>query len=252
MTSITIVTASYNAAATIEHCLQCVAAQSFPAEHIVIDGASKDGTVQIVKSKFPKVRLVSEPDQGIYDAMNKGIELARGDIVGLLNADDFYINDRVLELVVRTFEEKRVDSVFADLVIVKPDNLHKVVRYYRGDGIHPGLMAFGMMPPHPTFFVRKEMYTMFGRFKVNYQIAADFELLLRFLVKHKISYAYLPEIIVKMRSGGVSTRGLKSTWILNKEIMRACKENGVSTNYLKIYSKYLTKWFQLAHKPSGF
>jgi glycosyltransferase involved in cell wall biosynthesis len=218
-------------------------------EHIVIDGASSDETVQVIKSTSPSSILVSEPDGGIYDAMNKGIQLATGDIVGVLNSDDFYIGPQVLERVAAKFRHSGAGALFADLVYVRPDNLNQVVRYYSGAGFAPDKFAWGWMPPHPTFFVRRELYQRYGLFCTDYKIAADYELTARFLARHKVSYAYLPEVLVCMRTGGVSTR-LSSNWILNREILRACAVNGIDTNIWKIYSKYFTKVRQLFKKPA--
>lgn len=247
--SISIVTPVYNAASTIAGCLQSVASQSYSCEHIVIDGKSSDDTVGIVKT-FPHVaRLISERDAGIYDAMNKGVALATSDVVGILNADDFYTDDQVLAKVADAFAAQPVDAVFADLVYVRPERLDKIVRYYSGANFTLKEFAYGSMPPHPTFFVKKACYLNYGYFKTDYRIAADFELLARFMVGHRISYRYLPGVIIKMRTGGVSTRDLNSNVILNREVLRACRENGISTNMLKIYSKYFRKCMQLVFRP---
>lgn len=250
MSTISIITATFNAASTVSDCLASVACQTHVCEHIVIDGASTDNTLEVVRNVSPSIRILSEPDHGIYDAMNKGICLANGDIVGILNADDFYVDKHVLEKVANIFMDKKVDAMFADLVYVNPDNLEKVVRYYRADNFNPNKFAYGWMPPHPTFFVRREIYERFGLFKTDYLIAADFELLTRFMFKHKISCFYLSETIVKMRTGGVSTKNFKSNWILNKEIVRACAENGIKTNLAKVYTKYFSKIFQLVRWPA--
>jgi len=247
--TVSIITVVYNGAPTIRDCLASVASQTFPAEHIIIDGGSTDDTLKIV-SEFPHVsRIVSEPDQGMYDAMNKGIRLATGDIVGILNADDVYVDGHVLEKIAAAFAPG-VDAVFADLVYVRPEDLQRVVRYYRADRFTPEQFASGRMPPHPTVFLRRSVYEKYGLFKTDYRIAADFELLARFLARHRIAYRYLPEVIVKMRTGGVSTRGLTSNLVLNREILRACRENGIRTNLVRVYSKYLTKIFQLVRKPT--
>jgi glycosyltransferase involved in cell wall biosynthesis len=247
--SISIITPAYNAAATIADCIRSVASQTQSTEHIVVDGLSTDDTVAIVR-RFPHVaRLVSERDGGIYDAMNKGIALATGEIVGILNADDFYVDDHVLTDVADAFASRRVDAVFADMVYVRPSNLDRIVRYYSGANFTLRKFSYGWMPPHPTCFIRRACYTRFGMFKTDYRIAADFELLARFMVKHSISFHYLPRVIIKMRTGGVSTR-FGSTFILNREILRACEENGISTNSLKIYSKYLRKCLQLVWRPA--
>jgi len=247
--SISIITAVYNGAATIGDCLKSVASQRHRCEHIVVDGGSMDGTVEEVRRHPHVARLVSEPDRGMYDAMNKGIRLASGEVVGILNADDFYVDERVLEKVAAAFAEKEVDAVFADLVFVDPVRTDRVVRYYPGGGITPGMFAYGWMPPHPTFFVRREIYRRHGVFKTDYRIAADFELLARFLARHRVPYCHIPEVIVKMRTGGLSTRSLRSNLILNREIVRACRENGIRTNIVQVYSKYLVKVFQLARRP---
>jgi glycosyltransferase involved in cell wall biosynthesis len=247
--SISIITATYNSAATVADCLRSVASQTEHAEHIIIDGASSDGTLEIVRRLSPGARILSEPDRGIYDAMNKGIQLASGDVIGILNSDDYFLNNQVLSKVLAAFDTYQVDGVFADLVFVRPDNPDKIVRYYRGAGFSPSRFAYGCMPPHPTFFVRRKCYEEFGSFKTGYRIAADFELMARFMVKHKMSYHYLPEILVKMRTGGASTKSLKSNVILNTEILRACSENEIQTNMMRIYSKYLSKCLQLFSRP---
>lgn len=246
---ISIVTATYNSAATIADCLESVAIQTQPVEHIIVDGASGDGTLGIVRRLAPTARIVSEPDNGIYDAMNKGIRLATGDVVGLLNSDDFYVDDRILEKVAAVFADPTVDAMFADLVYVRPDNLERVVRYYSGAGFTPEKFAWGWMPPHPTFFVRRQAYERCGLFRTDYRIAADYELTARFLARYRLRYVYLPEVLVRMRTGGLSTRGLKSNWILNREILRACAENGIKTNMLMVYAKYFSKIFQLVSRP---
>lgn len=248
---ISIITVSRNCAATIGDCIRSVQSQTFPAEHIIIDGDSTDNTLEVIgdyRSGIAKV--VSEPDHGIYDAMNKGIFLATGDVVGILNADDYFSNPQVLEKVAIAFAEQNIDCLFADLVYIRPDNLEKIVRYYSGADFTLSKFSSGCMPPHPTFFVRRECYLKYGFFKTDYSIAADFELLSRFMVKHGIYYHYLPEVFVKMRTGGASTRSLNSNLVLNREILRACQENGIPTNILKIYSKYFKKCLQLL--PSRF
>ncbi|HRI79317.1 MAG TPA: glycosyltransferase, partial [Cyclobacteriaceae bacterium] len=188
---------------------------------------------------------ISEPDQGIYDAMNKAVRMATGDIIGIINSDDFYTHKSVISKVVGVFNEKGVDATFGDLTFVDPKNLNKVVRHYYSSNWNPEKFAWGFMPAHPTFFVRKKGYEVAGLFKTNYKIAADYEMLIRMLYVHKLSYTYIPENLVVMRRGGVSSNGLTSNIILNKEILRACRENGIRTNYLKIYSKYFRKVFEL-------
>lgn len=251
MPRISLITVCYNSAATIVDTLSSVAMQSYKdLEHIIVDGGSTDGTVEIIKNwvKHP-VYLISEPDEGIYDAMNKGIDRACGDLIGLINADDFYINEHVIEDVASAFNSSPIKGLYADLVFVRPGNLDKIVRYCSGADFTPAKFAYGWMPPHPTVFLKRECYLEYGLFKTDYRIAADFELLARYMVKHRIHFHYLPEVIIKMRTGGKSTRSLKSNVILNDEILRACTEIGIPTNMFKIYSKYFRKSLQLFARP---
>jgi len=240
---ISIITVVWNNKGTIKDAIDSVLNQTYKnIEYIIIDGASTDGTIEVVQSYGDKItKFVSEPDKGLYDAMNKGIKLATGDVIGILNSDDFYIDEFVIEKVVKVFEEKDVDSLFADLVYVKPDNVKKTVRHYDSSKFHPEKFAYGWMPAHPTFFVKRSVYEKYGLFKTDYKIAADYELLVRFLYKYNLKYFYLQEVIIKMRMGGMSTSGLKSNWVLNQEIIRACSENGISTNMFKVLSKYPQK-----------
>lgn len=243
---ISIITTTYNSAKTIEDTLKSVVRQDyFNIEHIIIDGGSLDETLKIV-AQYPSVsKVISEPDKGIYDAMNKGLKLASGDIIGILNSDDFFASNNIISNIVQTFTQNKVDCVFGDVDFVRPDNLNKVVRHYSSAYFYPALFAYGFMPAHPSFFVYKRIYEQYGYFKTDYKIAADYELLIRFLYSKKISYQYIPLTVVKMRTGGASNRNLKSNLLLNQETMRASRENNISTNYLKIYSKYFIKIFQL-------
>ena len=234
-----IITVVYNNKDTIQDTINSVLSQKHDdIEHIILDGASTDGTAEVINETIKihkeNIKFISEKDNGIYDAMNKGIGLATGDIIGMLNSDDFYNNNNVISIVANEFMTKNVDSVFADLVYVRPEYSDKIVRYYSSANFDPKKMAYGWMPAHPTFFVRKELYDQYGLYKTDYQIAADYELIARFLVKNKVNYSYIPKVLVKMRTGGVSTRNLKSNWILNKEILRACAENGIKTNMIKM------------------
>ena len=249
---ISIITVCYNSEKTIKDTLESVLKQSYDNyEYLIVDGKSKDNTLDIIKSyegKFKgKIRIISEKDKGLYDAMNKGIAQATGDIVGILNSDDFYIDEYVIEKIVKEFEEKKCDSVYADLVYVKPDNLQKTVRYYDSSYFKPSKFEYGWMPAHPTFFVKREIYEKYGVFKIDYKIAADFDICARFLYKNKISYSYIKEPLIKMRVGGVST-SFKSIWINSLEQLRACRENGIKTNIFKILWKYPTKILGLFKK----
>ncbi|WP_435548189.1 glycosyltransferase family 2 protein [Desulfobacterium sp. N47] len=248
---VSIITATLNNAKYIEACIQSVINQDYKKiEYIIIDGGSTDGTVDIIKNYEKYISTwISEPDCGVYDGMNKGIRLATGDIVGILNSDDFYPACDIIDYAINEFESKNVDSVFADLVYVKRNCPDEIVRYYRSANFHPKKFAYGLMPAHPTFFVKRSCYENYGLFKTDYKIAADYELLVRFLSKHNISFSYIPRVIIKMRTGGLSTTNLKNNWILNREIIRACAENGITTNMLKVLSKYFIKIFQLINRP---
>jgi len=244
---ISLLTVSYDSETTIKDTIESIRSQDYNTiEYIVVDGDSKDGTVQIIKSYDSVVtKWISEPDKGIYDAMNKAIGLATGDVVGILNSDDFYFDSTIISQVAAAFENQDVDAVFGDLIFVDPNNLKKTVRTYSSAKWNPSKFAKGFMPAHPTFFVRRKYYEQFGVFKTDYKIAADYELLIRFLYVNKLRYQYLPITMVKMRRGGVSSRNLTSNIVLNNEIIRACRENGISTNVFKVYPKYFTKLFEL-------
>lgn len=244
---ISIITVVYNAEQTIGDTIRSVLEQDYPQiEYIIVDGASTDGTMAIVEQYRHRIAgIVSEPDKGIYDAMNKGIGLATGDIVGILNSDDFYIDSHAVSKVADAFKNPSVGAVFADLVYVRPDDLSTSVRRYSSKDFRPEKFAYGWMPAHPTFFLRKRFYDEYGLYKTDYKIAADYELLIRMLYVHAVPYVYIPEVLIKMRLGGASTRSLKSTAVLNSEIVRACRENGIDTNFFKVYSKYPKKLLEL-------
>jgi len=240
---VSLITATFNSSATISECITSVNNQTYSnIDHIIIDGASSDDTISIIKSLPNRVKkMISEPDKGIYDAMNKGILLATGDVIGILNSDDFFTSDDVIEKIVTAFKTTNVDGVYGDICFVKPENLNKVVRYYSARLFTPSLFRFGFMPPHPSFYVRREKYQELGLYKIDYKIAADYELLIRFLKVHQLKTHYLNFCVVTMRTGGDSTRNLKSNWILNKEIVRGCRENGIYTNMIILSMKYFIK-----------
>lgn len=232
---ISLITVAYNSAGTLRDTFESVLAQKFSDfEYIVVDGASRDGTLDLIREyelKFAgKMRWVSEPDKGLYDAMNKGIALARGDIVGILNGDDFYHRADIFQKLDAAFSDPEVDAVFGDVRFVRPGNLEKTVRYYSSKNFRTWRFRFGWMPAHPTFFTFRKNFERFGGYRTDFKIAADFELLLRFLALHKLRFKYLPLDFMKMRTGGVSTRGLKSNWTLNREIVCACRsgKNNIS------------------------
>ena len=170
--------------------------------------------------------------------------MSTGDIVGILNSDDFFPHESVVSDIVRAFKQQDVDAVYGDIAFVRPENLRKIVRHYSSKKFHPGKFAYGYMPAHPSFYVKKKFYDQYGLYKLDYKIAADYELLMRFLHSNHLKTAYLPEVIVYMRTGGVSNKNFLSRYVLNKEIIKACKENGVNTNMFVISLKYFFKVFE--------
>ena len=240
---ISIITVVLNGEETIQNTIDSVLVQTYQnIEYIIIDGSSTDGTIGVVKSYGDKItKFVSEPDKGLYDAMNKGIDMATGDIIGILNSDDFYIDNDVIERVVKEFKNRGVDSVYADLVYISSSNINKVVRCFDSGQFKPSLFSYGLMPAHPTFFVKKSIYEKYGKFHIDFKNAADFDLLVRFIYTNKITYHYIDKVIVKMRLGGAST-SFSSMWTNNIEILRACKVNGIKTNIFKILLRYVLKF----------
>ena len=245
MPTITIITATFNSAQTVKDTLISVGRQTFQdIEHIIIDGASTDNTLDIVAA-YPHVNtVISEKDNGIYDAMNKGIRLATGDVVGILNSDDIYAHNRVLESIARLFKDPNVQIVYADLQYVKADNLNKVVRHWKSGEYSSQNFFYGWMPPHPTFFVRRELFDECGLFDTSFKSAADYELMLRFLVRYDIPATYLPEVIVKMRNGGMSNASFKNRWRANREDRRAWDVNGLTPYFFTIPLKPFRKLSQ--------
>jgi glycosyltransferase involved in cell wall biosynthesis len=249
---VSIITVSFNSAKTIADTIESVLSQDFPEiEYIIIDGNSSDDTVQIIRQYENRIsKWISEKDQGMYDAMNKGIAMATGDVIGILNSDDVYMNVHVISDLMALLEKQKAQVVFADLILVNQGDDNKVLRYYDSGHFHPDKFRYGWMPAHPTVFVRRELYQKVGPFSTTYQIAADYEMLIRMLAIQKAPYAYLPKPVVRMRSGGASTAGLSRNWILNQEIVRACKENGIYSNMAMLLLKIPAKlWGRLGpHK----
>lgn len=247
--TISLITVTFNSGDTLTDTIHSVLMQDYnDIEYIIIDGMSTDNTVDIIKLNEPKfkgrLKWISEKDNGLYDAMNKGIRMATGDIIGILNSDDFFLHNDVIEKIVYEFKNNNAQSIIADIRFVNPENLTKTVRYFSSKNFSLNKFRFGFMPAHPTFFTYKTFYEKFGNFKIEYKIAADFELLLRFLYVNKLPYTYIPYDFIKMRTGGASTSSLKSNYILNKEIVKACKEHGIYTNLLILMAKYFIKIFE--------
>lgn len=246
---ISIVTVTYNSAATLRDTLESVLAQDYAdIEYIVADGASTDGTVALLRqyeSRFNgRMRWKSEPDEGLYDAMNKGIRLATGDVVGIINSDDFYNHTDVISRVAEAFASPGVQAVYGDVRFVHPGNLCKTVRYYSSRSFAPWKFRYGWMPAHPTFFTYRRYFEQYGYYRTDYRIAADYELLIRYLHTHRLSSRYLAFDFMKMRTGGASTRSWRSNICLNREIVKACRENGIYTNMPLLMLKYFVKVFE--------
>jgi glycosyltransferase len=239
---ISIITATYNSAATVKDTLTCIRDQDHPdIEHIIVDGRSGDDTLALV-SGFPHVaKVVSEKDKGIYDAMNKGIAMATGDVIGILNSDDIYMDAGVLSGIADLFADPSVMTAYADLQYVHPENINKIIRTWKTGGFDKKNFYYGWMPPHPTFFVRKKVYEQVGLFNTDLRSAADYEIMLRILLKHGIPAIYIPRVIVKMRAGGMSNASIKNRLRANKEDRLAWKLNGLHPNFFTLYMKPLRK-----------
>jgi len=244
---VTVITVCYNSADCIERALKSVVTQDWPrVEHIVIDGGSIDGTLAILERYKNHLSYVgSEPDKGIYDAMNKGLDRATGEIVCFLNADDQYASSDVLSRVAKQMHAHQLDAVLGDVAFFHSKDPTRMVRRYRSDRFTPDRLAWGWMPAHPALFLNKSVVQRVGRFKEDYRIAGDFDYIARAFYGHNLHYLHLPEVLVHMQTGGASTAGWRSKVLLNKEVIRSCQENGISTNLFKILSKYPMKFLEL-------
>jgi glycosyltransferase involved in cell wall biosynthesis len=251
---VSIITVCFNSAVTIRDTIESVLMQTYPnIEYIVVDGGSRDETMTIVGAYADRIAtIVSEPDKGIYDAMNKGVRAATGDIVGILNSDDFYESKEAIATVVGAFKvSPTADVAFGDIVFVAPDNLSHVVRYYGAGHFRPWKLRFGWMPPHPATFIRKTAYEAVGEYSLVYKIAADYEMFVRLLLVKKLPWTRIDAVLVRMRDGGVSTSSLRSSILLNNEIVMACRRNGIYTNLAMVLSKMPFKLLELVRRPGG-
>ena len=241
--NISIITAVFNRSSTIVQAVKSVQQQTYPeVEHVVIDGASTDGTLQLLhECLHDDAILVSELDCGMYDAINKGIVRSSGEIIGLMHSDDVYANKHVLADVADIFADAEIDAVYGDVAFFRPSNSEKLVRRYRSDLFNPERLAWGWVPAHTALFLRRRVFEQYGFYKINYKIASDYEFMARIFRSKVIHSKYLPRVLVHMRIGGVSTGGWRNTVLLNQEVLRACRENGIKTNMLKILSKYPLK-----------
>lgn len=244
---ITVITVVFNGVSTIEDTIQSVINQTYNnVEYIVIDGGSTDGTQGVIRKYEHAIDYwVSEKDKGIYDAMNKAIALASGDYVGLLNADDLFAANNILQIVAEQFRLSKVDAIFSCLDIVDKNNLNKILRKYRITEFNSSLLRIGVMPPHPTFYCKRYCYEQAGMYKTEYKIAADFEMLARMLLRQNISWKFIDQVTVIMRAGGMSSSGFMARLRLNWEIIRACKENGLYTNWLLLALKLPIRLLEL-------
>lgn len=254
MLKISIITVAFNSEKTIRATLQSIARQTYPnVEHIVVDGGSTDGTMDIVRGFKHVKKSISERDYGIYDGMNKGLALATGDVVGFLNSDDIYVDDSVLERVASVFELKNVDSLYSDLAFFE-EKENNITRVWNAGLIKRKRFLFGWMPPHPTFFAKKSVYERFGGFDINFRQSADYELMLRLLYRHGISSHYLMGTSVKMRTGGASNVSLANRWRANREDRFAWRKNALEPHFFTIWMKPLAKiqQFQAVYRGLRF
>lgn len=247
---ISIITPTFNSERTVEDTIKSVLNQTYPdIEYIIIDGGSTDGTLDIIEKYKDKIaKIISEQDRGIYDAMNKGIKLATGDIVGILNSDDFYASSDIIEMVADEFREKNADCVWGDLDYVDKDDLNRIVRRWQSSPYEEGKFQRGWHPPHPTFFIKKEIYKKYGFFRLDLSISADYELMLRFLEKNKISSSYIPKVFVKMRVGGKSNKNVFNIIKANLQCLKAFRVNRLKVNPFLFFIKPMSKIFQFFKK----
>ena len=247
---ISIITVSYNSVATIEQTILSVIEQTYShIEYIVVDAKSDDGTLEIIEKYKEKIsKFISEKDNGLYDALNKGIEMASGEVIGILHSDDFYLNNQVIKKYAELFIKEKCDAVYSDLYYVDKINTDQIVRKWKSGIYSEKSFINGWMPPHPTFFVKKQTYKQFGKFNLDFKSAADYELMLRFIEKNKIKLTYLPEYTIKMRVGGKSNVSLQNRIKANREDRRAWKVNGLRPRLYTLFLKPLRKIFQFILK----
>ena len=246
---ISIITATFNSAKTLKDTIQSVLRQTNKDfEYLIIDGGSTDETIDIVKSyesEFSgRLKWVSEKDQGIYDAMNKGIKMASGDVVGILNSDDYFTSDDILQTVDNAFKSHEIDAIYGDIHFIRDGNPQKCVRYYSSRMFRPFWLRFGFMPAHPSFYCKREVFDKAGLYSLDYKIGADYEMMVRLFKRHKIKSLYVNKDFVTMRTGGASNNNVRSRLTLIEEDVKACRVNGIYTNRFFIMLKFLYKIFE--------
>lgn len=246
---ITLITATYNSYPNIQDTVKCIREQTYEnIEFIVIDGKSEDQTINVVKESSAVSQYISEPDKGIYDALNKGIKMATGDVIGFVHSDDLLASPDIIEKISNLFEEEDIDGVYGDLLYVDKEDTNKIIRYWKSKAYKPDLLRKGWMPAHPTLFLKKDVYKKHGCFNLNYKIAADYDFMLRVLQDETLSYAYLPKIIMKMRVGGASNRSLKNIIQKSTEDYKAIRKNKIGFAPLVLILKNISKLPQFFKK----
>ncbi len=255
---VSIITAAYNSVASIEDTIKSVLAQTYAdIEYIVVDGNSNDGTLEVVRRYEPRfdgrIKWISETDKGIYDAMNKGIQMATGEIVGILNSDDYFTTHDVIERMVKVFsDDSSIDAIYGDVHFIHDGQPEKCVRYYSSRHFHPRWLRFGFMPAHPSFYCRREVYEKAGLYKTDYAIGSDYEMMVRLFLVHHIRARYIPMDFVTMRTGGASTKNIHSRMALIRDDVRGCRENGIYTNSLMVSLKFFYKIFEFKLSSLAF
>ena len=257
MMKVSLITVTYNSSKTLSDTLQSVFNQTYSEiEYIIVDGASKDSTVSIIQEYEPKfngrMKWISEPDKGLYDAMNKGIQMASGNVIGILNSDDFFTSDDVLTRVAKEFEsEPELEAIYGDIHFVAADatlaNPGKCTRYYSSAMFRPWLLRFGFMPAHPSFYVRREVYEKYGLYDLDFRTSSDFEMMVRLFGKNKIKAKYIPMDFVTMRAGGESTAGMEAKKKVNRDIAASLKKHGIFTCQAFQWMRYMWKAIELVY-----
>lgn len=245
---ISIITVCYNSEKTIEKTIQSVLSQTYDnIEYVIIDGKSNDDTLSIIKKYEDKITWISEADKGLYDAINKGLKIASGDIIGLMHSDDVFASNDVLAVISETFEKDNCSGTYGDLVYTKQDDINKVVRYWKSKKFTKSLLKKGWMPAHPTLYLKKEVYNTFGGFNLNYKIAADYDFVTRVFSADELSFSYIPKVITKMRLGGASNASIKHIIQKSKEDFKIIKTNKIG-NFSTLFFKNFSKFIQFTRK----